>query len=363
MAVKTGYNNSDVATAVYTIVNSVTYTLVTSIVPGKHYIIVNEDKDKAMGGQNSNNRAAIDVTDDNGSITFNDNNGVREFVIYGPDANGRYSIYDGKEGGYLYAASSGSNYLKTQTTNNINGEWKITFNGDVASIVADGSSYSRNVMQYNSSSSLFACYASASQDDVYLYEKAGEAAPTVPVTISSYEWATFVNPCAVNFEGSGIKAYAVTGRNGSSLTLSSALTTVPGNTPLLLNASEGSCNIPVATSASAVGTNLLKKGTGVAISAVDGKTRYVLGVEGGKATFLKIDDVSATVPTNKAYLEFEGSVPAPVLTFDGDESTGIDMVKDEGFKVNGEFYNLNGQRVAQPTKGLYIVNGKKVVIK
>ena len=44
-------------------------------------------------------------------------------------------------------------------------------------------------------------------------------------------------------------------------------------------------------------------------------------------------------------------------------TTGIDMVKGEGFKANGELYNLNGQRVAQPTKGLYIVNGRKVVIK
>ena len=32
-------------------------------------------------------------------------------------------------------------------------------------------------------------------------------------------------------------------------------------------------------------------------------------------------------------------------------------------QTDGEFYNLAGQRVAQPTKGLYIVNGKKVVIK
>ena len=44
-------------------------------------------------------------------------------------------------------------------------------------------------------------------------------------------------------------------------------------------------------------------------------------------------------------------------------TTGIDMVKGEGFKANGEFYNLNGQRVAQPTKGLYIINGNVVVIK
>ncbi len=41
---------------------------------------------------------------------------------------------------------------------------------------------------------------------------------------------------------------------------------------------------------------------------------------------------------------------------------GISTVQDSGLKVNG-YYNLAGQRVAQPTKGLYIVNGKTVVIK
>ena len=44
------------------------------------------------------------------------------------------------------------------------------------------------------------------------------------------------------------------------------------------------------------------------------------------------------------------------------ETTGINMVNGEEAKVNG-FYNLQGQRVAAPAKGLYIVNGKKVIIK
>ena len=53
------------------------------------------------------------------------------------------------------------------------------------------------------------------------------------------------------------------------------------------------------------------------------------------------------------------------LTFDIDEeggTTSINTVQGSGVMVNG-YYNLNGQRVAKPTKGLFIVNGKKVVIK
>ena len=58
--------------------------------------------------------------------------------------------------------------------------------------------------------------------------------------------------------------------------------------------------------------------------------------------------------------------PARSLTFDVDEegnTTGVADINRETITNNGDFFNLAGQRVAQPTKGLYIVNGKKVVIK
>ena len=56
---------------------------------------------------------------------------------------------------------------------------------------------------------------------------------------------------------------------------------------------------------------------------------------------------------------------APKFVFSEGETTGINEVQGSGFKIQGSemFYNLAGQRVSQPTKGLYIVNGKKVVIK
>ena len=62
------------------------------------------------------------------------------------------------------------------------------------------------------------------------------------------------------------------------------------------------------------------------------------------------------------------TIPATARTLDIDfdnETTGINMVNGEGLKVNGSdvYYNLQGQRVLYPTKGLYIVNGKKVIIK
>lgn len=90
-------------------------------------------------------------------------------------------------------------------------------------------------------------------------------------------------------------------------------------------------------------------------------------MSGGK--FIKIeasDDPNVKMPANRAYLQIlTSALPSlarPItLSWDND-ATSIQSVHDARMAANG-CYNLAGQRVARPTKGLYIVNGKKVVIK
>ena len=157
-----------------------TYSLVTNvnqIVSGKHYIIANgkEGSVKVMAGQNSNNRASIDATASNQIISAVE--GIYEFVINGPvDMNKNdeiisvYTIYDTNEAstGYLYAASSSANYLKTKGTLDNNGKWTIVIeDNDAATIKAQGSN-SRNWMRNNGN--LFSCY-STGQSAIYLYVK------------------------------------------------------------------------------------------------------------------------------------------------------------------------------------------------
>ena len=122
-------------------------------------------------------------------------------------------------------------------------------------------------------------------------------------------------------------------------------------------------NVPVTTAdADDVSDNALVAGDGT--TAWDGTTGYtyyyVANDKFHKAT-------SGTLQSGKAYLKVaNGEVPtAPVLNFvfDLGETTSIADVRSNKAEVSGEVYNLNGQRVAQPTKGLYIVNGRKVVIK
>ena len=72
-----------------------------------------------------------------------------------------------------------------------------------------------------------------------------------------------------------------------------------------------------------------------------------------------------TLAAGKAYLDASGTdvkARSFTLMFDDEEATGINAVESRQMTI-GNVYNLAGQRVAQPTKGLYIVNGKKVVIK
>lgn len=189
-AVKEGMTDSEIATAVYVIniptppVQETDYTLITNenaLISGDKYIVVGIKGEayKALGKQNTNNRAAVDVTPVNNVITLTPatttDDGVFELTL-GQD-NNNWTLYDAVNGGYLYAASSSSNQLKVQAENNANGQWTIEIaSTGIATIKAQGTN-TRNWLRLNTSGSPFSCYGSG-QLDVYLY-KAGDI-PTPP---------------------------------------------------------------------------------------------------------------------------------------------------------------------------------------
>ena len=149
------------------------YQLVTStdaLVPGRHYLIVNNANAKALGTvQNANNRSAVAVTIEGDVIPSIDNT-VCELVLGSED--GLWTFFDagyGSSGGYLYAASSSSNYLRTQAVNNANGQWSIAIADGVATLTAQGNN-SRNLLRYNQQSDIFSCYGFG-QMEVSLYRR------------------------------------------------------------------------------------------------------------------------------------------------------------------------------------------------
>ncbi|MBQ8713859.1 MAG: hypothetical protein IJ552_01485 [Prevotella sp.] len=187
----------------------------------------------------------------------------------------------------------------------------------------------------------------------------------IETTIGAKDWSTF--SCAdygLDFANAdeGLTAYAITGHDGKKITRTAVTGAVEKNTGLLLNGEAGKTYfIPVATTGSAVSKNLLVPGTGSAVTRATGKTYYVLTNEDGIANFKKLVTDDVVIPVGKAYLRFDEVVEAREIAIDG-EFTGINEIKASDMK-NAEWYDLQGRRVANPVKGLYIVNGKKVILK
>lgn len=151
---------------------TVAWELVTdasSLAVNDEVVIVAKDSDYALSTtQNSNNRGQAAITKNNDTITITDS--VQILTIQVGKTDGTFAFYTGS--GYLYAASSSKNHLKTETTLSDNSSWSITIesaNG-VATVKAQGT-YTRNWLKYNNNGNgIFSCYSSG-QQDIQLYKK------------------------------------------------------------------------------------------------------------------------------------------------------------------------------------------------
>lgn len=177
-------------------------------------------------------------------------------------------------------------------------------------------------------------------------------------TVQSYGWATYIPKFNVQFAEN--TAYVVTDASvANGLTLA-PVTQVPAGTPLLLKGA-GEKSATVIASASAPATNLLTVCNG---TIPDGKDAWVLAKNGaGKAGFKQWTGDDSALEGRVVLLLDEAEASRGFIDFDENDVTGISVSLTNSEKVNNAYYNLAGQRVAKPTKGLYIVNGKKVIIK
>ena len=133
-----------------------------------------------------------------------------------------------------------------------------------------------------------------------------------------------------------------------------------GNGVLLYGEANAEVTLTPTADADALGTNNLKATTNADGTLVTKGSNTYYALSGD--TFKEY--TGDNFVHHKAFFEVEGGVVQArnfTIVFD-EESTGINEVK-HGAISNNRFYNLNGQEVAQPTKGLYIMNGKKVIIK
>ncbi|MBQ8126946.1 MAG: hypothetical protein IJ176_00930 [Prevotella sp.] len=182
------------------------------------------------------------------------------------------------------------------------------------------------------------------------------------VSITSAGMATYFTDCALDLTAfTDMYAYTAT-VSGSTITFS-RVQQVPAETGVLLRNPAGAAAsnvVPVATGTVAAVDGNKFVGTLTDITVSDAGC-YILNNGSEGLGFYKVKSTGSKVAAHRAYLN-AGSNVRSFIGFSEGEANGIESVGAEAGQ-SMEVYNLQGVRVAQPTKGLYIMNGKKVIFK
>lgn len=218
-------------------------------------------------------------------------------------------------------------------------------------------------------------YLDFTDDAVPTYAPGTYPSVRVSRTFKANKWATAVYPFAITAATGGIDEIATleSFSDGGTLGFSTTGGVSTANEPFMMRTdvdgvqmfSWGGTGSEVQVYAAAE-TPTVTKGSAKLIGAyaatpiTNAEKNYVLS----NNTIYPVGSAGATIPAYRAYIQIETGSAARSLKFviDGEETTGIDGIAAESVN-RGEVYNLNGQRVASPRKGLYIQNGKKVLVK
>lgn len=374
--------------------NVVLYKKVTStdeIVDGSVYLIVNEENKTALGTNSGNycDKVSISFTDTKtveGLSAVNEAGSPYE-VTFSKSEDGNFYLHTAY--GYLYRPQTSSNYVRATTDKSTATTWECTISNGDATLYSQNGTY-KGYLRYNSTYPRFSCYGTAtSEEAIQLYQKVGELkAHGVMGGYASYaaDFA-YIMP-----EGLMGKIVYLDGNKLTTDNIYAGGTEVPALTPLLIRTYEtfsGTDKVKtyypvvldkeVAANAEVAAKNALEYRRAI----VDGKymTSSLNFAEGCRYYKLSVDSEGQNpgfyygaadgAPFemkngSSAYLTVAASTASPALLFDDNEITGIEnLTPAQGAANNGAVYNLQGVRMNGKNlqKGLYIINGKKVVIK
>ncbi len=230
------------------------------------------------------------------------------------------------------------------------GKGSVTYTGSFPEgsfFVGDNNVSTTNVLSYYQ-------YGFVKELSVYI--------PLVTVSVSEAGYATYattnniVVPKSNDVEVMTVKV----NDDNSTITLNKveAGTVIPANTGILVKADQGDYNFVVTSDE---GKELENNSLVAAKEAVtsDGSKYFALTKIGDKVGFAVVNN-GVKIPAGKAYLEVPAATAAKFFGLDG-EATGINSVKTA--KADGAYYTLEGVKTTKPVKGLYIHNGKKIVVK
>lgn len=327
-------------------------TATEDIVNGE-YLIVNEDAGVAFNG-------ALETLDAVGNIinveiedeTIEETEATKSATFTINTANGYVKAKSGK----FIGVSSYSNGLTASDTGVGHG-FKI--DDDHNAVLTVSTSGGSMTLRYNTATdqNRFRYYKSG-QEPIQLYRLQNPE-----LTIGSAQWRTLVSSACLQFPDE-VSAYIVTSV-GEYVTLR-RVRRVKAGVPVVLNAEAGSYTVTAITEDQCEDTsaNLLQVST-----QREGENVYVLANKSQGVGFYKW--TGGWLGKGRVYLPGMSSTNArSFLTLNLNETTAIGSVESEEWSEESEewsvkgFFNLNGQRVQQPRKGgLYIVNGKKVVVR
>ena len=195
-----------------------------------------------------------------------------------------------------------------------------------------------------------------------------EAVTALPVTVTGAGYASFYAPVALEIPEEGVEVFYATQVNGDYVSLVKIEDVIPAETGVIIKAAEGTYNFVITDEEVAdiegnifngtVEKQVVTKGTSscYVLGIVDGNVGMYNAVNGGDtATFINAG--------HKAYMCVEGAANSAGYRFDFDGTTGITEVETENAD-DAVIYDLTGRRVQDMNRaGIYIVNGKKVLVK
>jgi hypothetical protein len=200
-----------------------------------------------------------------------------------------------------------------------------------------------------------------------------EFTPTALIAMGSSGIMTYSNNSDLNFTSvSGLKAYIASGFNPATGDLTmTRVYEVPAGEGLILKGAADSYEVPYAETSAYYANLLVGVPTATTVNPTDGDyTNFILANDAVKGIGFYPLASEGEIGPNKAYLQLPTSIlPAAArslrMVFDDEEDlTGINALNDKGQLRNDKaVYDLQGRRVANPTRGLYIKGGKKIMVK
>lgn len=193
-----------------------------------------------------------------------------------------------------------------------------------------------------------------------------EVPDKVTINITSAGIGTYCSNYPLSFtDRDDIKAYVVFAYNNKTGNIRTArVYDVPAKTGIIVKGDMGSYDISMSTSPDYLLNMLVGTTEEIYLTKTDGdKTNFVLSVQNGSPSFNRLSN-DGYFPANRAYLQVPTALfPAGTNSFGlefEDDADGIEDVLGEA--GNGTIYSITGVKTDNPIKGVYIKNGKKVVV-